>query len=171
VLKRHGLKVDVEYDNGERETVLAENVSPLDVPVEFGGETVPFQVCHACMPAIPLPAKQHLCCNQPGRLGGQHAAMVSHSLCWLVSPVLDAHVACETFALPSTSFRLQVAQSVHCYVFWLYMASIVTTCELYHLTGGRVRGGVQQQQDGPRGLGGPRGGGHQEGGHRGVPLP
>jgi len=44
VLKRHGLKVDVEYDNGERETVLAENVSPLDVPVEFGAETVAFQV-------------------------------------------------------------------------------------------------------------------------------
>ena len=43
VLKRHGLKVDVEYDNGERETVLAENVSPLDVPVEFGGESVPLQ--------------------------------------------------------------------------------------------------------------------------------
>ena len=44
VLKRHGLKVDVEYDNGERETVLAENVSPLDVPVAFGSETVPLQV-------------------------------------------------------------------------------------------------------------------------------
>ncbi len=44
MLKRHGLKVDVEYDNGERETVLAENVSPLDVPVEFGAETVAFQV-------------------------------------------------------------------------------------------------------------------------------
>jgi hypothetical protein len=47
--------VDVEYDNGERETVLGENVSPLDVPVAFGGETVPLQAraaracsLHAC---------------------------------------------------------------------------------------------------------------------------
>ena len=79
VLKRHGLKVDVEYDNGERETVLAENVSPLDVPVEFGGETVPLQV-HTCMPAqSPLPARSAVRLHRTMPSGGQHAATVSRS--------------------------------------------------------------------------------------------
>ena len=37
--------MEVEYDNGERERVLAENVSPQDLPLDFGGEDEPLQVC------------------------------------------------------------------------------------------------------------------------------
>lgn len=44
VLTRDGNKAEVEYDNGERERVLAENVSPQDVPVAFGAEQEPLQV-------------------------------------------------------------------------------------------------------------------------------
>ena len=44
VLTRDGSKAEVEYDNGERERVLAENVSPQDVPVAFGAEQEPLQV-------------------------------------------------------------------------------------------------------------------------------
>ena len=36
--------MEVEYDNGERERVLAEHVSPQDVPVRFGEEVEPLQV-------------------------------------------------------------------------------------------------------------------------------
>ena len=44
VVSRTGQSVEVVYDNGEKETVDKENVSPLDLPVEFGEEDSALQV-------------------------------------------------------------------------------------------------------------------------------
>lgn len=55
---RDGNKAEVEYDNGERERVLAENVSPQDVPVDFGGEEEPLQVQ---LLALTCPSRPYEC--------------------------------------------------------------------------------------------------------------
>lgn len=44
VVRHAGDKYEVQYDNGDKETVLGENVSPFNPPFEFGEETHPLQV-------------------------------------------------------------------------------------------------------------------------------
>lgn len=44
IVRHTGDKYEVEYDNGDRELVLGENVSPSNPPFKFGAESHGLQV-------------------------------------------------------------------------------------------------------------------------------
>ena len=44
VVRHAGDEYEVQYDNGDKEIVLGENVSPFNPPFEFGEESHPLQV-------------------------------------------------------------------------------------------------------------------------------
>ena len=44
ILSINGTRVDVQYDNGEVETVQSEHLQPAEPPVDFGKEAVHLQV-------------------------------------------------------------------------------------------------------------------------------
>lgn len=45
MLKKGTTFLTVQYDNGEQEKVDPDNIFPIEVPIEFGKETVPLAVC------------------------------------------------------------------------------------------------------------------------------
>lgn len=44
VVRHAGDEYEVQYDNGDNEMVLGENVSPFNPPFQFGEESHPLQV-------------------------------------------------------------------------------------------------------------------------------
>lgn len=44
VLTQKNDRAQVQYDNGDKETVNVEDLQPADPPVGFGGESQPIQV-------------------------------------------------------------------------------------------------------------------------------
>lgn len=48
VVKQTNEGYEVQYDNGDKEVVLSENVSPFNPPFKFGEEGHPLQVRQPC---------------------------------------------------------------------------------------------------------------------------
>lgn len=55
VVRHAGDKYEVQYDNGDQEIVLDENVTPFNPPFAFGEETHPLQVYSIVCAAVTSP--------------------------------------------------------------------------------------------------------------------